>query len=81
MEWISTEPNDNGIIARGVVNGIEVCRVYHNQPWHPHSVTLMVDLPGAQKKSVLDNLDDAKQQAERRVGAWIARIAEGRKQL
>lgn len=74
VKWKPVSKQDSAIVAAGYIGrGIEVARVYHNQPW-ADTFTAMADLPGMTKKVIYTNLADAQAHVTQRVQEWFRAV-------
>ena len=76
VQWILTVNEGTGLQMTGIVGrGVRVARIYHNMPW-ASTVTLMVYLPDAVKRSTHATLQDAQDSGAKRIAAWFTEAME-----
>lgn len=75
VRWILAADERTGLQVKGVIGrSVEVARIYSNHHW-ADTVTLIIDLPGATKKSTHATLQDAEAAGAARIAAWFAEVA------
>lgn len=74
VQWILAVNERTGLQVKGIIGrSIEVARIYSNHHW-ADTVTLIIDLPGAVKKSTHATLQDAETAGAARITAWFAEV-------
>lgn len=76
VRWVLAVNERTGLQVKGIIGrSVEVARIYSNHHW-ASTVTLIIDLPGAVKKTTHATLQDAQESGAKRIVAWFTEAME-----